>query len=141
MRIPLLILFLMMSLSLFSQVANKNFIDTAFIYKGFHAGTTSASFLFYSKSVDTARNVIKIQLDTKMIDTLNYLVGHVKSQRHLQQKVGPSFYASIIKDGRERRIVIVPNWAIIDIQNRRQYVFRNKQYFEIYNRFVDKNYR
>lgn len=131
----------MASFCSYSQQTNKTFADTIFIYKGFSSGGTTANLWFYSKAVDTNRNVTKIQLNAQSLDTLNFLIGHVKSKRHFQQKVGRSFYASIIKDRHERRIAIVPNWAIIDLDNKRQYVFRDTPYAEIYNRFVDKNYR
>lgn len=129
------------SCSCFSQQPNKTFADTVLIYKGFNRGGTTANLWFYSKAVDTVPNISKIQLSGSSLDTLNYLIGHVKSKRHLQQKVGQSFYASIIKDGNESRIAIVPNWAIIDLTKKKQYVFKDTPYSEIYNRFVDKNYR
>ena len=141
MKFWFLLLFTMLSFCSLSQQTGKTFADTAFIYKGFGSGGTTANLWFYSKAIDTIQNVTKIQLNIQFLDTLNFLIGQAKSKRHFQQKVGRSFYASIIKDGQERRIAIVPNWAIIDLQNKRQYVFRDTPYFEIYNRFVDKNYR
>jgi hypothetical protein len=131
----------MTSLCSYSQQTGKSFADTAFIYKGFGSGGTTANLRFHSKAIDTIRNVAKIQLNGPSLDTLNFLIAHVKSERHFQQKVGPSFYASIIKDAQERRIAVVPNWAIIDLKNKRQYVFRDTPYAGIYYRFMEKNYR
>src|ERR1700676_176463 len=115
MKYSFLLLFAVTNLNLYSQRTDGTFADAAFIYKGFGSGGTTASLWFYSKAVDTARNVTRSQLSTWLLDTLNFLVGHVKSSRHFQQKVGPSFYASIIKTSKERRIAIVPEWAIIDL--------------------------
>ena len=134
-----LLLFTTISFASFSQ-APKIFADAAYIFKGLNYGGSTASLWYYSKAVDTAQNVTKIQLNKNWLDTLNYLVSQVKSKKHYQQKVGPSFYASIIKDGQERRLAIVAGWAIIDLRNKRQYVFRDTPYFEIYRRFVDRNY-
>ena len=141
MKFLFLLLFTAITVCSYSQLAGNSFADTAFIYKGFGSGGTTANLWFYSKAVDTIQSVTKSQLDTEYLDTLNYLIEHVKSKRHFQQKIGPSFYASIIKDGRERRIAIVPNWAIIDLENKRQFVFRGTPYFEIYYRFVDEEFR
>ena len=124
----------------FGQQTDKTFADTVFIFKGFGSGGTTASLWFYSKAVDTMSNVARIQLNTQYLDTLNFLVGQVKPKKHFQQKVGPSFYASITKNSQERRIAIVPGWGIIDLRNKKQYAFRDTPYSEIYNRFVDKNY-
>ncbi len=135
------LLFIVTSLRLYSQQTDEVFADTAFIYKGFGSGGTTASLWFYSKAVDTVRMVTRSQLSTRLLDTLNFLFGHVKSKRHFQQKVGPSFYAAIIKNDKERRIAVVPGWAIIDLANKRQYVFRDTPYIGMYNRFVDENYR
>ena len=125
----------------FSQKSDYSFADTLFIYKGFGRGGTTASLWFYSKAVDTISTISKTQLNASSVDTLNYLITKVKSKRHFQQKVGPSFYASITRDGKERRIAVVPNWGIIDLANKRQYVFRDTPYSAIYNRFVDESYR
>lgn len=141
MKFWFLLLFTAVSLGSYSQHGNKPFADKAFIYRGFSSGGTTASLRYYSKAVDTIRGITKTQLDAESLDTLNFLIAHVKSKRHFQQKIRPAFYASIINDGRERRIAIAPNWAIIDLQNKREYVFRGTPYFGIYNRFVDKNYR
>lgn len=141
MRFYFLLLFTTLTICSYSQPPVISFADTAFIYKGFGSGGTTANLLFYSKAVDTIGSVTKIQLTAESLDTLNYLMKHVKSKRHSPKKIGPGFYASIIKNGQERRIAIVPNWAIIDLQNKRQFVFRGTPYFEIYKRFVDRNYR
>jgi hypothetical protein len=141
MRFWFLLLFTIAGLCSYSQQVDKSFADTGFIYKGFGSGGTTANLWFYSKAVDTIPSVTKFKLNAQALDTLNFLIGHIKSKRHFQQKIGRSFYAIIIKEGQERRIAIVPNWAIIDLQNKRQYVFRSTPYFEIYNRFVDENYR
>ncbi|WP_041257671.1 hypothetical protein [Fibrella aestuarina] len=124
-----------------SQQADKGFADAVFIYKGYALGGSTASLKHHSKAVDTIRHVSKIQLDRQDVDTLKFLIGQVKSKRHFQQKIGPSYYARIIKNGQERRIALVPGWAVIDLQNMRQYVFRDTPYGELYNRFIEKNYR
>ena len=141
MKFWLLLLFTTMTISSYTQPTTNFFADTTYIYKGFGSGGTTTNLWFYSKAVDTVRSITKSQLDAKYLDTLNYLIEHVKSKRHFQQKIGPSFYASIIKKGRERRIAIVPNWGIIDLQNKRQFIFKGTPYFEIYNRFVDEEFR
>jgi hypothetical protein len=135
------LLLTVMSFCSFAQQADKPFADTAFVYKGFGSGGTTANLGYYSKAVDTMQNVTRNQLDAPSLDTLNFLVRHVKSNRHFQQKVGRSYYLSIINDGQERRIAVIPDWAIIDLENKRQYVFRNTPYAEVYNRFVERNVR
>ncbi|MGO6841550.1 hypothetical protein ACCS87_36515, partial [Rhizobium ruizarguesonis] len=82
---------------------DKGFADTIFIYKGYALGGSTASLKYRSKAIDTTRYVGRIQLDRQDVDTLNFLIGQVKSKRHFQQKIGPSYYASIIKNGHERR--------------------------------------
>ena len=104
-------------------------------------GGSTASLWFFSRYVDTVRNVVKSQLPAPYLDTLNFLMGQVRSSRHFQQKIGPSYYAVVIKDGQERRMAMVPGWAIIDLSKKRQYVFRHTPYFELYERFLEKNYR
>jgi thiol-disulfide isomerase/thioredoxin len=141
MKFWFLLLFTVASFCSYCQKTDKTFADTAFVYKGFDLGGTTINLWFYSKAVDTIKNITKIQLNGQSTDTLNFLIRHIKPKRHFQQKVGRSFYASIIKDGQERRIAIVPNWAIIDLENKIQYVFKDTPYAEIYSRFVDKNYR
>ena len=136
-----LLIFPLTSFCSFAQQTEKSFVDTAFAYQGFGSGGTTANLWFYSKAVDTMQNVTKRQLDAESLDTLNLLLGNVKSKRHFQQKIGPSYYASLFVGVLERRIAIVPDWAIIDLANKRQYVFRNTPYAGIYNRFVDRNFR
>ncbi|MEO6684170.1 MAG: hypothetical protein ABIN48_15205 [Ginsengibacter sp.] len=137
----LLLLFPTLAMHSYDQSAVHSFADTAFVYKGFASGGTTTNLLFHSKTVDTIRGVTISQLNARYLDTLNFLPGKVKTKRHSQQKVGPSFYASIIKDRKERRFAIVPNWAIIDLQNKKQFVFKGTPYFEMYNRFVDETFR
>ena len=87
------------------------------------------------------KHVNKIPLNNYDLDTLNFLLAQVTSKRHFQQKVGSSFYARLIKDGKESRLAVVPGWAIIDLTHNRQYIFRNTVYADIYNRLVNKLYR
>ena len=122
----------------FGQQTDRSFADIVVIFKGLGSGGSTASLWFYSKAADTMSSVSRVQLSTQYLDTLIFLVAQVKPKRHFQQKVGSSFYASIIKDGQERRIAIVPGWGIIDLKKKKQYAFRGTPYFEIYNRFVDK---
>lgn len=135
-----ILLFTVITLCSYCQTTGDSFADTAFIYKGFSSGGSTANLWFYSKAVDTIHNVTKSQLNKKSLDTLNYLIDHIKSKKHFQQKIGRSFYASIIKNGKERRIVIIPNWGIIDLKNKKQFVFKNTKYFEVFTRFVDEEF-
>jgi len=125
----------------FAQSAVASFADTIFIYKGFGVGGTTASLWYYSHAVDTMHNVSKVQLSKKYVDTLNYLLAHVTSKKHFQQKVGPSFYASVVKNGDERRIALLPKWAVIDLSKKRQYVFKDSSYEAMYQRLIDANFQ
>ncbi|MDT3401303.1 hypothetical protein [Mucilaginibacter terrae] len=128
MRIWLSTLFLLVCCWTYGQQANQTFADAAFVYKGFISGGTNAGLRAYSSVIDTSGSVKKIRLNTSYLDTLNFLIGKVKARRHRQQKVGRSFCASILKDGKERKIAIVPDYAIIDLQNRKEYIFARTEF-------------
>ena len=140
--ILLLVVFaLLKTINSFAQSPAASFADTVFVYNGFGVGGTTASLRYYSHAVDTMRNVTKVQLTKEYVDTLNYLLAHVVSKKHFQQKIGPSFYASVIKNGDERRIALLPRWAVIDLSKKRQYVFKDSSYEAMYQRLIDTNYR
>jgi hypothetical protein len=141
MKISFLLLLTMTSFCLYGQHTANSFADTAYIYKGFGAGGTTANLRYYSKAVDTMQKVSKLQLDALSLDSLNYLIRQVQPKRHFQQKIGTSYYATVIKNRQWHRLAIVPNWGIIDLTNNRQYVFKLTPYAEIYQRFVNKIYR
>jgi hypothetical protein len=115
--------------------------DSAFVFKGFGAGGSTASLHHYSRMVDTLKYVTKVKMDVTALDTLNYLMAQIKPRKHRQQKIGPSFYASVYINGVERRIALVPRWAIIDLENKRQYSFSNTPYAAIYDRFITRHYQ
>jgi hypothetical protein len=119
---------------------SQKFADSAIVFKGYGYGGSTANLKWNSRAVDTIRTVTKVELQKEYLDTLNYLIQKVKAQRHNQQKVGPSFYASIYIKGQERRIAIVPRFGIIDLNNKKQFIFRNTPYSKIFDRFVEKNY-
>lgn len=125
----------------FAQEPGSIFADSAFVFKGFSAGGSTTSLQYNSRMVDTLKYVTKVQLDAGSLDTLNYLMAQVKPNKHHQQKIGPGYYASIYKSGQEKRIALVPGWAILDLKNKQQYVFRNTPYAAIYERFIKRNYK
>lgn len=137
MKFRLLLSFAIISFNAYGQ---GRFADAAFVYKGFNAVGTTAGMRLYSKAVDTLQSVTKSQLDAASLDTLNFLLSRVKAKRHFQQKLGRGIYASVIKDGNARRIVIFPDWAIIDVAQQKQYVFRGTPYAGIFHRFVERNF-
>lgn len=115
--------------------------DTAYIYKGFKQGGSTNSISNHSHKLDTMANVQKVMLTKEALDTLNFLLGQARPKKHFQQKIGPSFYAEIVKNGSKHRIAIISEWAIIDLTTKRQYVFRDTPYADIFNRFVNAQYR
>jgi hypothetical protein len=138
--IQLLILALLnTTFSSLAQTTESRFADSIVIYKGLFSGGSTANLRYLSSAVDTMKNVTKEFLPKEYLDSLNFKIKQVKVKRHLQQKVGPSYYAVLYLDGKKHRIAIVPHFAITDLNNSRQYIF-NKDLNEFIDRLIKKNY-
>lgn len=115
-------------------------IDSVFIYKGFFSGGTTAVLRYNSNMLDTSMSP-QIKLSTSNLDTLKLFMRPNTSTKHFQQKVGPSYYAVLYSNKQKHKLAIVPRFGIIDLSTKRQYVLKNTEYENIYERFVENNCR
>jgi len=89
----------------------------------------------------TKSKLILLLVVFALLKTINSFAQSPAASFADTQKIGPSFYASVIKNGDERRIALLPRWAVIDLSKKRQYVFKDSSYEAMYQRLIDTNYR
>ena len=138
-RTVLTVLCFIITPNLFAQSSSK-FADSVIIYKGLYSGGTTANLRYLSIAADTMTNVTKVVLRMETVDSLNLLLKGIKVKKHFQQKIGPSYYAVVHRNDKEYKFAIIPNFALIDLTNSKQYNLSPKLK-SLITEIINKNYR
>ena len=122
------------------KTTNELNIDSAIVYKGFGIGGTTSNLSWNSNMLDTS-NYARERLSLAYLDTLKLFMTSINSSKHYQQKVGPSYYGVLYSNNQKHRLAFVPDFGIIDLSTKRQYVLRDTQFENTFERFIKYNCR
>jgi hypothetical protein len=140
-----LIIWIVFQVNLHAQRESDLFVaDSAFIYKNFSQGGTTANLWYNHRELDSLK-AKKIKLNSMELNTLSEILSNIRNRKLFQQKYGGDLcYLIVYQQGIRKRYVayISTDYCFLDdLDAMRRWKIKTTDDIEKFHDLINKNWR